>query len=392
MPFFADLAKMLAQQGPVAWEPARQLARSVALEGESEPNVDPADRIQLEQLARVADLHVGATTGLTTSASGRGITVVPVTRGQWLTPSFETYRPLIEAIAASISAPADPEASPATPDLLSGDPDADMGAWLGGVMQMLSPMMLGMTAGSMLGHLAARSFGQYDLPVPRPAGSDEILVVVRNLDQFGEEWSLERDELRLWVCLHEIAHHAVLSVPHVRARLEDLLARFASAFEPETGGLEDRLSSLDPSDPSGMAAMQSLFSDPEVLVGAMRSPAQEAILPQLDALVAAIVGYVDWVMDSVGERLMANYSRITEAVRRRRVEAAAADRFVGQLFGLDLTQAIYDRGSAFVDGVVERNGTEGLDRLWQSERHLPTPAEIDAPGLWLARIDLPDDA
>ena len=34
---------------------------------------------------------------------------------------------------------------------------------------------------------------------------------------------------------------------------------------------------------------------------------------------------------------------------------------------------------------------EGLDRLWQSERNLPTPNEVDAPGLWLARIDLPDE-
>ena len=34
---------------------------------------------------------------------------------------------------------------------------------------------------------------------------------------------------------------------------------------------------------------------------------------------------------------------------------------------------------------------EGLARLWSDERNLPTPAELDAPGLWLARIDLPGD-
>jgi hypothetical protein len=28
--------------------------------------------------------------------------------------------------------------------------------------------------------------------------------------------------------------------------------------------------------------------------------------------------------------------------------------------------------------------------LWRSARELPTPAEVEAPGLWLARIDLPD--
>jgi uncharacterized protein (DUF2342 family) len=41
-----------------------------------------------------------------------------------------------------------------------------------------------------------------------------------------------------------------------------------------------------------------------------------------------------------------------------------------------------------VAGVLERAGTEGLRRLWTDEAHLPTPPEVDAPGLWLARIDL----
>lgn len=397
LPFFGDLAKMLSQQGPVSWDAARQLAASIATGGESEPNVDPLDRIQLEQLARVADLHVGSTTGLSTSQGGR-VEVVPVTRTQWVTTSLDVYRPLIESIASSLgneSAPGDatPGASPGDglpmmPDAGS-DPDAALDAWFGQMMHVLAPMMLGMTAGSMLGHLAARSFGQYDLPVPRP-GSDEILVVVRNLDQFGEEWSLDRDELRLWVCLHEIAHHAVLGVPHVRTRLQRLLSELAGGFEPDTRGLEERLGDLDPSDPNGLSALQSMFGDPEALLGAIRSPAQLSRLPELQALTAVVVGYVDWTMDTIGERLMGSYDQITEALRRRRVEESPADRFVEQLLGLDLTQEHYDRGAAFIDGVVERAGVDALDRLWKSERELPTPNEVDAPGLWLARIDLPD--
>ena len=90
--------------------------------------------------------------------------------------------------------------------------------------------------------------------------------------------------------------------------------------------------------------------------------------------------------------LLTGYDQLTEALRRRRVEAASSDRFVEQLFGLELGQAAYDRGSAFVEGIVERAGKEGLARLWASEQDLPTPAEVDAPGLWLARIDLPDDS
>jgi uncharacterized protein (DUF2342 family) len=96
-------------------------------------------------------------------------------------------------------------------------------------------------------------------------------------------------------------------------------------------------------------------------------------------------------MDSIGTGLLQNYSMLTEALRRRRVEADPSDRFVERLFGLELTQAQYDRGEAFVEGVVERAGEAGLSRLWESESTLPTPAEVDAPGLWLARIDLPND-
>ena len=393
MPFFADLAKMLSQQGPVSWDAARQLAASIATGGESEPNVDPLDRIQFEQLARVADLHVGSTTGLSTSQSGR-LEIAPVTRTEWINRSLEVYRPLIESIAASLGvdeATGDDLSTgsglPMTPDAET-DPDAQLDAWLGGMMHVLAPMMLGMTAGSMLGHLAARSFGQYDLPVPRP-GSDEVVVVVRNLDEFGTEWSLERDELRLWICLHEITHHAVLGIPHVRRRLQDLLADLAGGFEPDTRGLEDRLGDIDPSDPQGLSSLQSMFGDPEALLGAIRSPSQLARLPELEALTAVIVGYVDWVMDTIGGRLMASYGQITEALRRRRVEEAPSDRFVGQLLGLDLRQEHYDRGAAFIDGVVERAGIDALDRLWKSERELPTPNEVDAPGLWLARIDIP---
>jgi len=71
MPFFGDLAKMLGQQGGMAWDSARQLAIGGGHRGHSETNVDPVDRMAIEQLARVADLHVADITGLSTSVSGR---------------------------------------------------------------------------------------------------------------------------------------------------------------------------------------------------------------------------------------------------------------------------------------------------------------------------------
>ncbi|WP_208029572.1 zinc-dependent metalloprotease [Rhabdothermincola sediminis] len=382
LPIFGDLARLFQQQGPVAWEAARQLAVSIATGGEPEPNVDPIDRISIEQLARVAELHVADATGLPTSVTGTGLAIVPVTRAQWALRTLEAYRPLFEELAGSLD---HEHHEPATDPIETGDPMA----WMAPLMQMIGPMMLGMTAGSMVGHLARRAFGQYELPIPRPA-SDELMVVPANLDAFGDAWSLQRDDLRLWVCLSEVAHHAVLGVRHVRSRLEELLHQYLSGFEGSEGGIEERLGGLELSDPSQLGELQALFSDPEVLLGAIQSPAQRAMLPQLEALLAAIVGYVDHVMDEVGAKLIADYHRLTEALRRHRVEARPSDRFVERLFGLELTQAQYERGERFVEGVLERAGPSGLARLWESERTLPTPAEIDAPGLWLARIELPD--
>jgi putative hydrolase len=392
MPFFGDLARMIGRQGPIAWDAARQIAHSIATDGQPEANVDPLARIQLEQLARVAELQVAHAGGLDPSQRGAGITITPVTRTQWVSRTLDDHRALFESLAQSLGS-AGTEAGSTHPaatestdplDPLDDDPAT---AWLGQLMGMLQPMTLGMAAGSMVGHLATRSFGQYDLPVPRPPG-DEVMVLVPAIDAFAEEWSLGVDDVRLWVCLHEVAHHAVLSVPHVRATLTELIERFVAGFRPDPGGFERALADVDPSDPSGMEAVQRMFTDPEVLMGAAPSPAQDEVRPRLETLVAAIVGWVDHVMDRVGGGLVGSYAQVTEAVRRRRVEASAADRYVERLFGLNLTQARVDLGSAFVDGVVERAGEDGLARLWAEEGDLPTPAELAAPGLWLARIDL----
>ncbi len=377
MPFLGDIARMLGQQGQHGWESARQLAMSIATDGQSEPNVDPVERIGIEQIARVADLHVADITGLSTSVSGRAVVALPSNRTGWVLQTLEDYRPLVERLAAALGPP-------------SGGADP-MGGMFAGMLQMFQPMVLAMTAGSMVGHLAQRSLGQYDLPIPRPAtsgGTDELLLVVPNLDAFAEEWSLARDDLRLWICVHEIAHHAVFGVPHVRARMDTLLDRHVSSFRNDPHTLEDRIGAIDPADPDALAGLQDLMGSPELILGAISSPEQQALRPQLEALVAVVVGVVDHVLDEVGGKLIPTYSMLTEALRRRRVEAADSDRFVERLFGLELTQATYDRGSGFVEGVIERAGTEGLRRLWTDDASLPTPPEVDAPGLWLARLDL----
>src|SRR4051794_20801140 len=143
MPFFGDLLKMLGTQGPVQWDGARQLALSIATGGESEPNVDPLERVKYEQLARVADLQVAQATGLSTSTTGRPVTIAPVTRSQWALTTLDAYRPIVEKMATALHPP-----TPGGPDTgaivaAADDPTVDpTEAWLTQIMGLLSPMLL----------------------------------------------------------------------------------------------------------------------------------------------------------------------------------------------------------------------------------------------------------
>ena len=359
---------------------ALNLAISIATQGKTEPNVDPVDRIAMEQLARVAELQIGNATGLPTS-TGAPLTIAPVTRADWVRKSMQAYKPLLEQMAAALAGP-DSTEQPTDPQM----------AMFNQLFASMRPMMVNMTTGSMIGQVGSRALGTYDLPIPRP-GTTELLVVVPNLDAFGGEWSLDKDELRLWIALSEVAHHVVLNIPAVAERLNSLLTNYTEAFARNPNGLGNALESFEPTgdmnDIAGLQKqLQDMFGDPSALIGSMRSPEQEELLPHISAIIAVVVGYVDHIMDVVGSNLISSYSQLTEALRRRRVTTAESDRFVERLLGLEIDQALYDRGRAFVDGIVERAGDDGLAKLWESDETLPTPNEIGAPGLWLSRMDI----
>jgi putative hydrolase len=392
--FLQNLSAMFSGRSGSSWDTAAQLAGSIATEGRPEPNVDPSVRVAVEQLARVAELQVAEVTGRPIETPVR---LEPLNRTQWARRFLDDERPLLERLSGSIGA-----ALRAQLGELGDDDGVDLGlpempglppaALLRQMMDMMGPMLLGMMAGSTAGHLASRALGHYELPVPRPLDGG-LTMVLSNVDAFADDWSLPRDGIRLWVCLSDVAHHQILGIPHVRAHLEGLLGEYVSAFTEDPEQIERRLGELGVGDdPAGsepeLEALQRLAGDPESLLGAMQSDRQRELMPRIEAIVAAIEGDVDRVLDAVGARLVPEYDRITEALRRRRVEASPASRFVERLFGLELSQATFDRGAAFVEGITSRAGAEAVAQLWARPEHLPTPAEIDAPGLWLARVGI----
>jgi len=378
-----DLARLLTTQGPLNWEIARQLATYTATEGRSEANPDPLVRVRIEELLRVADMHVAEATSLPTSRRG-WLELRCVTKADWASTTLDAWKPVLLRLAQSLTPSFEAAPQPGEPP--EAGQDNPMDQLLGNLPQVVGPLVLGVQAGTMVGHLASRAMGQYDMPMPAPV-TDQLMAVPEVIDAFAKEWDLAADDVRMYVCLRDVVHHAVLSRPHVNKALLDHLLAYTGAFHVEAGFIEQRLGSFDPSD---LMSFQESLGDPEALLGEMQSDEQRRLLVPFRAFLAVLAGYTDFIIDKVGQRLVGSYPLINEAFRRRRLEDGPGQRVLGKLLGVELDQATVDRGHAFVNGVLERAGEEGLSRLWASATTLPTPPEADAPGLWLARIELPD--
>ena len=375
MPFLGDIMKSLAGQGPLNWDIARQVAY-VGL-GQGGTNVDPAARIACENLAPLAHRHLA---DFLAGVETREPRIECVTPAQWCHSTLDAYRPVFDNLAAALAQRPASDVSP--------DPAADpMSSMMNGLMSAMAPMMLGMTVGSMVGQLAARAFGQYDLLLPRDPDK-ALLVVPANIDSFAGDWDLPLADIRMWVLVHELAAHAVLSTPHLRAALIDAVNSYVSAFSPDPDAVIEKLSGTEIDASNPMAAFQQTMSDPALLLGAVISPEQEALRPRVDALLACTVGLVDWIVDGVTQRLLGGAPAVTEALRRRRIESSPADKFVEHLLGIHHTRATVERGRAFIRGIIERSSAERVLDLLNRDDALPTPAEVDAPGLWLARLEI----
>jgi putative hydrolase len=387
MPLFGDLAKAMAGQGPLQWDVARQVAISTATNGtNTEANVDPTSRVGLEQLAPIADMHVRNYTGLATG-TGTGLPNIVVTNhSTWVHHTLESYKPLFTQLATALSNPSVDAPQPGTELDIETD---QIAAMMLSLNKMMAPAMMGMSIGSMIGQLSLRAFGQYDLPIPREP-RNQLLLVASNVEQFANDWSITVNDMRMWVLIHELTSHAVLSVDHVRDSINQQISTYISGFRPNPNALMERLTTMDLGTSDPMAMMQKFLTDPTIILGAVRSPEQEHQAPVLDAMIASVIGYIDHSVDAISALVLGGGEQIAEAVRRRRVESAPHDSFVEQLLGLRLTRQQVERGHAFAAGVTERAGHDGLSQLFTQAGNLPTPNELDAPGLWLARIELQD--
>jgi coenzyme F420 biosynthesis associated uncharacterized protein len=372
VPLFREIQRVLmSSSGPVNWELARQVGIASASWGTEDPAPSEEDRRGFDEAVRVAELQVAGFTGL--EAPSDIPSVEAVRRGQWVQANIEGLRALLEPAAAKIGDAIATAQRDAVPEQAQA-----------GVAQMLgqvSPLLLGAQVGTVLGTLAQQVLGQYDIAVPRPDGAGALLFVVPNIARFEEEWSLDPIDFRTWIAIHEVTHRFEFARPWALARFRELIDDFTSTLTLDVEELQQRLASLDPSNPEGM---QEMLAGQDSLFGAVMDDEQRLKLRRIQAFMTASEGYGDHVMHALGEQMLPSYARIDEAMRRYR-ETEHVDPVFERLLGIEVKREQYRLGRAFCDTVLELTDEATLARMWDSAEALPSMPELEEPRLWLAR-------
>jgi putative hydrolase len=369
-PLFRELQRVMASSsGPVNWELARQVGVASAVEDGADAMPSDADRVGFEDAVRLAELHVARFTGLEPPTDV--VQVRAVRRADWVTSNTESLKSLLEPAAQRLTAAMDEAAREQLPPEAQG---------MGGFMAQLSPLLMGTQVGTVLGFLAQRVLGQYDVAVPR-TGPGSLLFVVGNIAAFEKDWSLEPTEFRTWVALHEVTHRFEFAQPWARTRFAEILDDFLSTLRIDMEGMTRQLQMMDGADPE---ALQALIGSEQGLFGGELDDEQRIKLGRIQAFMAAAEGYADHVMHAVGRELLGSYGRIEEAMRRYR-EEEDSDPVFERLLGIEMKREQYAQGRAFCDAVVEQTDEATLSGMWTSAETMPSLPEIQEPRLWLAR-------
>ncbi|WP_315099126.1 zinc-dependent metalloprotease [uncultured Cellulomonas sp.] len=344
-------------QGPVDWELAVRVAGRLAAPG---PVADRAELTalvdELRDAAGRAAEHAAAITGLAAldgTPPGRVSTVLVVDRPRWAQANAEVFAAMTGPLAGTTPSSATRSAA---------------ALQVGGVLALLSGKVL----------------GQFD-PFTSADGRGRLLLVAPNVLHHERRLRVDPSDFRLWVALHEQTHALQFAAApwlagHLRSRAAELMTDLVAdrSLVPRVGELVQ-------------AVARAVTGGTEDGIGVLDllSRRQRTVFEEVGAVMALLEGHADVAMDEVGPGVVPSVRTIRRAFEARRDEAASArgvDRVLRRLLGLDAKLAQYRDGAAFVRAVRKVVGRDGLNAVWSSVDHLPSPAEIADPRAWVRRV------
>jgi coenzyme F420 biosynthesis associated uncharacterized protein len=250
--------------------------------------------------------------------------------------------------------------------------------------------MLSYEIGMLLGYMARRVLGQYDLALlgREPVTSTGKLYYVEpNIRGVESKLGLPTEDFRMWLALHETTHAFEFEAhPWVRLHFNGLLDRYMSFLKQDAEFLKQGVQGLKVfakrmqqgrNDSEGTGSWLEMLMDDE----------QRQLFSEMQAMMCVIEGYSNHVMNAVGKDLLENYDMISRKFEERQKQRSQADQLFAKLTGLDVKMEQYRQGERFIDQIANERGHAFAHRVWDKPENLPTMEEIREPARWIARID-----
>ena len=348
----------------------------------------------IEPLAHDFAARVSAYTGLELPARLPPLEVVD--RRAWIAANLRTMKPLLDPLTARLG---------------GGDGDDDRGGGIAGIvsgpLRTASGFLFGAQVGALTGVLSQRVLGQYDLALLDAEVQPRLLLLGPNLAQAARNLGVDRDELVLWVTIHEITHAVQFGgAPWLREHLGGMLRELIDGLQVKLGprSTRDGLPERQDKGTSGggwIPKLDGLGINPnqlrELLERARRGELLRLTLgderwqlvERMQATMSLIEGHAEHTMDAVGAEVLPSLPRLRAALNRRRETRGLPWRVLERLLGLELKLKQYDVGKRFCDAVVQAEGRQALARVWSGPELLPSTAELETPRLWMDRTHVP---
>lgn len=256
------------------------------------------------------------------------------------------------------------------------------------VWSVINQTLLSSELGVLLGYLARRVLGQYDLALlgKEPVDGGKLYFVEPNILAVQRQLDLPADDFRMWVALHETTHAFEFEAnPWLQRRFNELLSGYFRLLEEDLGQLR-----------RGMDAVRLLVDRIKLnragggerrWLAVIMTPEQQVIFDELQAIMCILEGYSNHVMNGVGRQLLPGFERINNRLTHRQKNRSLAEQIFIRLTGLDMKLEQYILGERFIDAVIAQRGRSFIAQLWQGHTAMPTMAEIRSPEQWIARME-----
>ena len=247
--------------------------------------------------------------------------------------------------------------------------------------------------GLLLGYLARRVLGQYDLALlgKEPITDGKLYFVEPNIRQVQQQLGLPLDDFRMWLALHETTHVFEFEAhPWLRAHLNGILEQYFEFLSQDMsqlkeGGFGTLRSFLDRSKRRGGAGQDGASTNN--WIERLMTAEQRELFSQMQATMALVEGYSNHVMNVIGRQILPGFDRISQQFAKRQREKSVGEQLFIRLTGLDMKLEQYRLGEEFIDRVVTLRSHDFVRQVWDGPEKLPTLDEVKNPERWIARMD-----